>query len=76
MPKNSQAATAEISEWCRVVLPDRNLVDALRFIRTESKTGSLTIHFGQGGVTSLEWQQRSVVVGQWPFLLRELAHQK
>lgn len=58
----------KVSEWCRVVLPDRNFWNALRCIQQEHKTGSLTIHFGQGGVTSIVWQQKSVVLGRWPFL--------
>jgi len=57
----------KVSEWCRVVLPDRNLLEALRSIGEARKTGSLTIHFGQGGVTLLEWQQKSLVRDVWPF---------
>ena len=59
--------TPKVSEWCKVVLPDRNLYQALHSIGEERKTGSLTIHFGQGGVTSIEWQQKSIVSGHWPF---------
>jgi hypothetical protein len=61
------AKTPQVSEWCRVVLPDRNIAEALRSIYEQRKTGSLTVHFGEGGVTAIEWQQRSVVLGRWPF---------
>ncbi len=59
-----------------MVLPDRNLAEALRSIGEERKTGSLTVHFGQGGVTSIEWQQRSVVLGRWPFRFADAANGK
>jgi len=57
----------QITEWCRAVLPHRNIFLALQCIQEARKTGALTVHFGQGGITSLEWQQKRVEPGIWPF---------
>lgn len=57
----------QITTICRVILGHRNLFLALQEIGKARKTGSLTIHFGQGSINSLEWQQKQVEKGVWPF---------
>lgn len=65
--KNRTVSTEEWM-WFRVVLPDRNLKNAIQHILAEKKTGSLTVHFGQGGISSMEWQQSGVLhCNDWPF---------
>jgi hypothetical protein len=59
-----------IHEWVRVVLGHRNLFLVLQEIRAARKTGSLTIQFSQGSIGSLEWQQKRIELGIWPFAKR------
>jgi hypothetical protein len=57
-----------IYEFVRVVLGHKNLIDVLLSIQAAKKTGSLTVNFGQGSISSIEWQQKSgVQPGIWPF---------
>lgn len=57
-----------IYEFVRVVLSHKNVFDVLCAIQVARKTGSLTVNFGQGSISSIEWQQKSgVQPGVWPF---------
>lgn len=57
-----------IYEFVRVVLSSKNLLDILRAIQVAKKTGSLTVNFGQGTISAIEWTQKTgIQPGIWPF---------